>query len=351
MLSWTLYPFDNFEKWVSSWDKLNKEHVRSALLDSRFIRVLLDHYGEDKIRLAVGYNRDAIVAMTFVRPQASGVWSTFQPSQAPLGLWLAASEIDPAMAAQSLLRALPGYPLLFSVLQQDPDFAIRPKSSPQVRTIDYILTARILVDGEFNHYWSSRGKNLRHNLKRQRNRLQREGIALRLEVLADPEHMSKAIHDYGNLESVGWKNKFGTAISGNNRQGEFYRNVLEIFSKTGDARAYQYYYNDELVASDLCIIGYGSANWIKTTYNEQIKTSSPAALMRQAVFEQLFDEPEIHIVEFYGPVMDWHTKWADDMRTLYHINHYRWPGLANIHSMLRSVKRTVFGRIARQIAS
>ena len=43
--------------------------------------------------------------------------------------------------------------------------------------------------------------------------------------------------------------------------------------------------------------------------------------MRQEIFKQLFDDGMLKRIEFYGKVMDWHTKWADEMRTIYHINH------------------------------
>ncbi len=45
-------------------------------------------------------------------------------------------------------------------------------------------------------------------------------------------------------------------------------------------------------------------------------------LMRQEAFKQVFDGALCKKIEFYGKVMDWHTKWATEVRTLYHINQY-----------------------------
>jgi hypothetical protein len=28
-------------------------------------------------------------------------------------------------------------------------------------------------------------------------------------------------------------------------------------------------------------------------------------------------------VEFYGPLMEWHTRWTDRARDIYHVNFYR----------------------------
>ena len=120
----------------------------------------------------------------------------------------------------------------------------------------------------------------------------------------------------------------GTAIAADNAQGQFYRALLEAYARTGDAVAYRYFYNDRLVATDLCVRGNGIINWLKTTYDETQQTSSPAALLRQESFKLAFDDPGLRLLEFYGPVKDWHTKWADEARTMYQWNLYRAPWMA-----------------------
>jgi hypothetical protein len=29
--------------------------------------------------------------------------------------------------------------------------------------------------------------------------------------------------------------------------------------------------------------------------------------------------------------MEWHLRWTDEVRTMYHVNYYRWPGLRRLH--------------------
>jgi hypothetical protein len=62
---------------------------------------------------------------------------------------------------------------------------------------------------------------------------------------------------------------------------------------------------------------------LKTTYDETIKGLSPALLLRQEAYQKLFDEGRIRRIEFYGRLMDWHKRWTDRSRTLYHVNCYR----------------------------
>jgi len=34
--------------------------------------------------------------------------------------------------------------------------------------------------------------------------------------------------------------------------------------------------------------------------------------------------------------MEWHTRWSDEVRTMYHVNYYRWPFLPGIrHSLVK----------------
>jgi hypothetical protein len=56
--------------------------------------------------------------------------------------------------------------------------------------------------------------------------------------------------------------------------------------------------------------------------------------MRQAAFKSIFDASNIKRVEFYGKLMDWHTRWTSSTRTLYHINYYRWAWLPSVRQLL-----------------
>jgi hypothetical protein len=72
----------------------------------------------------------------------------------------------------------------------------------------------------------------------------------------------------------------------------------------------------------------------QTTYDEKVKIVSPATLMRHEVMNRLFDEGRITRIEFYGKAMEWHLRWTNDLRTLYHVNRYRWSVLKRLRSAL-----------------
>ena len=62
--------------------------------------------------------------------------------------------------------------------------------------------------------------------------------------------------------------------------------------------------------------------------------------MRHEYFEDVFDGGRVRRIEFYGKLMDWHTKWSHDSRTLYHLNSYQSALVAKGLALLSSVKRS-----------
>nr|WP_229423040.1 GNAT family N-acetyltransferase [Telluria aromaticivorans] len=278
--------------------------------------------------------------MAVLSPNGRARWQTFQPAQAPVGIWLQAPGTDTATLAEGLVRALPGLALVAAITQCDPELLPRPSDGGCLQALDYIETARITVQGSFDDYWSARGKNLRGNLKKQRARLEREGIGLRLEVVRTPDAVAAAVADYGRLESTGWKAGGGTAVHADNAQGRFYRDMLEAFCRRGAGSIYRYWFGEQLAATDLCIEGPDCIVVLKTTYDERVAGSlSPTLLMREEETRQLFDEGRFKRIEFYGKVMEWHLRWTDEVRTLYHLNTYRWPALRSWHRKLQRAPR------------
>lgn len=134
---------------------------------------------------------------------------------------------------------------------------------------------------------------------------------------------------------MGWKAQEGTAVGAENAQGRFYRQVLEALSLTHSTRIYRYWFGNSVVAMDLCVESADTLVILKTAYDESLKAVSPAVLMRHSYFETIFGEGKLKRIEFFGRVMEWHLRWTEDVRMLYHVNCYRWPWLKAAHRMGR----------------
>lgn len=333
----TLRPLaaDGFQRHAAEWDQLNRARYRTALLESHFIAPLIDCFGAADLHLLLARDAAGTVAAGLLQHHGPGHWETFQPSQAPLGPWLQTAEAGTELAPRAL-RQLPGCALLLSLTQQDPRLLARPGAAPSLQVLDYIETAHIDIDCGWDEYWARRGKNLRHGVKKQLKRLEEEGVALRVDCLRGAAEMAQAIREYGALEQAGWKADGGTAVGADNLQGKFYRLMLENFARQGRARVYRLSYGGRPVALDLCIIGEDEALVVlKTTYDESIRASSPAMLLKYFYFAELFRAGQLRRIEFYGKVMDWHGKWTAATRTLYHVNQYRWGFLGALSARRR----------------
>lgn len=318
------------------WRALHGAGAASPLLAPEFVAAALAVFGTGKELLAWHLDGADVDTMAILTPVRAGVWETFQPAQAPVGLWLQRTAGSPAALLPGLLRALPGPALMLGLTQCDPMLMQRPPDSATVRVADYIETARITIATDFDSYWAARGKNLRANLKKQRARLRQDGVATRMEIARAPHEMAAAVADYGRLETTGWKAAGGTAVSLDNAQGRFYRALLEGFAAAGGASVVRYYLGEQLAAMDLCVEGGGCVVVLKTAYDEALgRQFSPALLMREEACRSMFEAGTIGRIEFYGRVMEWHLRWTDEVRTMYHLTSYRWPLLARLHARAR----------------
>jgi len=320
----SIHPANDVARLAKQWDKLNDSSFKSPLLTSRFLISALNIFGTGKEKLVCLGPSDAPDGMAVLIERKRGSWETFQPSQAPIGFSLIAPNLDVSVALSAMTRALPGFPIVVGLSQQDPELLPRPDDSSRIRSLDYIDTARIIVEGGFDSYWEQRGKNLKQNMRKARNKLEKASLTVRLDCITDPGKVREAIINYGNFESGGWKAKDGTAVNLNNDQGKFYLDLLETHCRAGHGRIYQLMFNDNIAAMDLCVDLNGVIVILKTTYDEAMAEYSPAMLMHQELFQSIFNAGEFKRIEFYGKVMDWHTRFTEDKRKMYHLNYYRW---------------------------
>jgi len=306
-----------------AWNELNALGPNLPFMDAHLVAVAQQLFGNGDERLAVARANGNIVAMCLLTRMDAIRWGTFQPSQLPLGAWLSRPEVALADLTHGLLRALPGFALAVSVTQTDPRFIVRGEDSATFRTDDYIDTGWVEIDGSFDAYWSARGKNLRQNMRKQRNKLEAENQSAVMRTLTDAADMADAVSRYGALESGGWKADLGTAIHKDNEQGRYYTELLTQAAQAGEAVVYEYFIDDEIAASNLSVRRGDVQVLLKTTYDEKYKQISPAFLLLQDELQALFEEARIKRLEFYGRMKDWHTRWTDTKRTLFHATTYR----------------------------
>jgi CelD/BcsL family acetyltransferase involved in cellulose biosynthesis len=331
---WKLLPAAELARHRDAWDELLGKTCRHAFLSSGFLLQALKDFAQGDELLAVASTADGWLAAAIVKPRGWGRWASFQPSQLPLGPVLATPGTDITHLAQSLRRALPGPALALGLTQLDEDLFPPPAPSEGLKVLPYIQTAWVDVDRPFDTYWEERGKNLRQNTRKQRRKVEASGSLPRLECLQAEADVAGAVAEFGVLEASGWKAEAGTAIDEQNVQGQFYRGALAEAARGGQLRIYRYRFGDEVVAMDLCVTQRDSIVILKTAYHTAHQAVSPSTLMREEQFKALFEEGRFKRIEFFGRIMEWHTRWTENARGLYHLTTYRWTWLPKLLAAL-----------------
>lgn len=332
-LQWTRLPAATWARdtrLLAAWDVLNAQRGNLPFLSAASVAAALEVFGSGREVLAAAQADGETVALVLLVPLGWRRWQTFQPSQLPLGAWVAAAHLRLHDLAQSLQHGPLGLCPVLSFTQVDPLLAPRESDAAAIVQADYIETAWIDVAGPFDAYWNARGKNLRQNMRKQRSKLAAEGIVVHTATLTSAADVAPALERYGVLESAGWKSAQGTAIHLDNAQGRYYRRLLENAAAAGEAVIYDCRFDGRTVAMNLCLRRGGTLVVLKTTYDESIQGYSPAFLLNQDAVEQVFAEGTLRRIEYYGRLMDWHTKWTGNKRTLYHLSAYRWPWLKRL---------------------
>jgi hypothetical protein len=330
-MPWTIKPISKIADCAGEWQSLERVAARTPLLDFRFVHDIVNEFATGEEAIA-SYCENAVPqAIAIMKRTNPFGWETLQPPNAPIGLWICNPSSNVEGLLCQLAPALSPQCGMVSLTQQDPGILARPAASSHLSTLDYIVTARITFPSSFAEYLQGRSKNFRHNISRQRNRLKRDNISARLEFVTAPAEMAKAVSDYSQLERASWKAEINSAVRMDEPQGRFYLKLMANFAAFNEGLIYRYFFNDRLVASDLCIRRDDTLIVLKTACDESFQGLSTAHLMRIDAFADLVDKQGIRVIEFYGPLKEWHTRLTEETRQMYHVNYYRWQLVRFLH--------------------
>ena len=336
-MGWEIYRAKaRFSEFAADWDRLVSALCQDhPFFDSRFVGALIDHFSTGNERLCLYRENGTVTSALILQPKGLGRWTSFRPSQAQVTAVLVAD----ARTLRDLVRALPGFAWTIELFAVDPRFApdfLREDMANIVSAQAY--TIGVDAHTVFADYWSRRSKNLRANIRRYQNRLEKEFGALNLAEIVDPESMRTCVARYGMLESAGWKGAAGSAISIDNAQGAFYSDVMRRFAASGQAIAYELTVADRLAASRLMLTNERMSIILKTTYDEALSHIAPVRIqLHQLINQRLADHPE-QAIEFYTNATRDQMEWATFGCTIENVDVFRGVRSANAYTFLKSLQ-------------
>jgi CelD/BcsL family acetyltransferase involved in cellulose biosynthesis len=340
MPSWRIIKLDGtLGAHAAAWDALNQRQFQSnPMLDSRFVGGLLRHFGDGSERLCVLQADGEPQAMCLLRPKGLGIWTTFLPAQAQIGLVL----INDAQWVRPLIRRLPGIVGQMDFLCHDPAFgAVTVPDSSDHSAQEHALTMSIRLDGDFESYWTKRSKKLQTNMRRYERRLDEDNLPVRFVSVTDPDTIGAAVARYAALEAKGWKGTEGTAIGSDNVQGRFYDEVLCAFCSSGGATVYELWFGDQLAASRLVIASATMLVMLKTTYDEAFEKYAPGRLLLRSVVEHAFKSLPGGVIEFYTDANPDQLSWSTDQRWIEHVSVYRNDLAATLIPVANTLRKAI----------
>jgi CelD/BcsL family acetyltransferase involved in cellulose biosynthesis len=341
-VSWEFHPAPAaYAQYAADWDRLNTElYGGHPYFDSRFVGPLLTHFASGRERLCLYRVQGVVRGALILLPLRGGRWASFRPAQAQITPILVAD----AQWLKQLLKALPGFAWSIEFHAVDPRYA-PAFSCARAETIVFAHANTIGVDPGigFEKYWNQRSKNLRSNIRRYLNRLEREAGTADLHSLATPEDMADGVRRFGELESAGWKAAAGTAVSIGNVQGSFYAEVLANFAATGQAEICELAIGGQLAASRLLIGNARMLVILKTTYDESLARFAPSRLLLHRLLERQLTEHAAMTVEFYTNATRDQAEWATFNCTIQNIQLFRSDGAIVAYTLLKALKRRLAG--------
>jgi hypothetical protein len=313
-------------QWWASWDAINRESFEShPLLASRFIRLLCEYFTGGKLFYAQfeGADGSALIQAVLER-SGSGQWKVFCPSQAGLGAIVFAKRSETRwLQLREMLAQLPGLSLAVTLPYQDAPYSLVADATGGLVHKRLLGTTMTVIADDFEAYWSARPKVMRDNLRRHMKRPAKDGLAVELRHVREPEQIAQAVERYADLESAGWKGKEGTALARGNAQCRFYTDLLTGFAATGDARVVELYIGERLAASRFLISGPGMYVVLKTTFDEAMRHFSPGHSQLNMLLAELIAETPGKPIEFYTKATkDW-LQWATHTRPIESVTVYK----------------------------
>lgn len=315
---WSIYPLEkSLGVYKETWDKLNAElYASNPYFDSNFIEPMLAYFSTREERLCVHRQGTEIDGLIMVSPSRPAKWSLFMTDQA---------QITPLLLRypenlQNLFFSFPGFSLGLDIPCQDPMYSPLPGVLQDLLwdPIPHAHTMCVSLKGNFNEYLAARSKGFRSNITRRLKKVQNAGLAIRINQITESKEMKAAITRFGNMETMGWKGSNRTAVHSDNVQGRFYTDVMRNFAKRGKACVYELYFNDMLVAMELCIASSNMLVLLKTTHNENQSSLAPGRILLSQLLEDQFTKKHVKKIEFYTNADINELAWATHDRWINH---------------------------------
>lgn len=169
--------------------------------------------------------------------------------------------------------------------------------------------ARLPIAGGFDPWLRRISENLRVNLRKARNRLEREHPgALRFTFLAGAEAAPGLLDAFVALEDAGWKGEDGGALARSPAKQALYRTLVARWAARGWLEWHVARLGERPVAMHLAVRLGRTLSLLRICYDETLAKHMPGNLLLREMVEREHREGRSDAVDFVQP-QPWNAAW------------------------------------------
>jgi hypothetical protein len=170
---------------------------------------------------------------------------------------------------------------------------------------------QVEIRGPFEAYLAARPRQQFRSLQKDLRRLQRSG-PVTLRVLADltPDEVEAPLRQAFQLEQRSWRTQSGATVLGTPGLFEFYRHQARQLAAWRQLRLVFLEHQGQPIAFEVGWTAKGVYHSFKVGYDQQYRRASPGHLLRMLLLEHLFQQSDVSLVDFQGPLTDAMAVWS-----------------------------------------
>lgn len=183
------------------------------------------------------------------------------------------------------------------------------------------LCPYIKVDSSWQHFFDTRSRRMRSNIRRLRRRLAELGDVKVRRVVTQSE-LDAAMEQHCNIEARSWKAQKKIDLKSSASNYFFYTSIATIFGARGEFELRMLECSGTVVASTFGIRNNGVFQSLRIAHDSQYNKYSPGTVLESYELEELFDGG-IQCYEFIGSFLANKLRWTETVYKTSNIHVYR----------------------------
>lgn len=332
----------------AEWDELAERTGASPFLRAGWVGAWWRAFGHGRLELHAVRQAGRLVALLPVLRGRDALASPSNWHTPEFGL-LSESEAATEALLATLFQGRPRRVSLSFLASEASNRLRRAAEAHGYRVLQRTLQRSpfVRIDGDWEAYVRSLGKNLRGDLARRERLLGARG-RVELEVSEGRDGLDGRLAEGFALEASGWKGARGTAIDSAPGSRGFYVEVARWAAERGWLRLAFLRLDGRALAFDFCLEHAGVHSMLKTGYDAAHAELSPGKLLRQRMLARAF-RSGLCSYELLGDAEPWKLAWARETRARELVQGFRPSPLGRLDWTLFAHARPL-ARRARELA-